>query len=89
MLLYTGDSAHLAVELFKGRVRVSYDVGNYPVSNMFRWAGKPFVSLQHAQVYSSICSSDALFLLDTSPEGLAMAEESLQCLLLKLLPGLG
>lgn len=36
VLLYTGKSAHLAVELFKGRVRVSYDVGNYPVSNMFR-----------------------------------------------------
>uniref|UniRef100_A0A0P4W5L7 Protein slit n=1 Tax=Scylla olivacea TaxID=85551 RepID=A0A0P4W5L7_SCYOL len=37
VLLYTGDSAHLAVELFMGRVRVSYDVGNYPVSNMFSY----------------------------------------------------
>ncbi|XP_076059320.1 slit guidance ligand isoform X2 [Oratosquilla oratoria] len=37
VLLYIGDSAHLAVELFKGRIRVSYDVGNYPVSNMFSY----------------------------------------------------
>ena len=31
VLLYTGDKQHLAVELFRGRIRVSYDVGNYPV----------------------------------------------------------
>ncbi|XP_069958777.1 protein slit-like isoform X2 [Cherax quadricarinatus] len=37
VLLYIGESAHLAVELFKGRIRVSYDVGNYPVSNMFSY----------------------------------------------------
>nr|XP_027218511.1 protein slit-like [Penaeus vannamei] len=37
VILYTGESAHLAVELFKGRIRVSYDVGNYPVSNMFSY----------------------------------------------------
>ncbi|KAB7504459.1 Protein slit, partial [Armadillidium nasatum] len=37
ILLYTGESAHLAVELFLGRVRVSYDVGNHPVSNMFSY----------------------------------------------------
>ena len=27
---------HLAVELFHGRIRVSLDVGNFPVSTMFR-----------------------------------------------------
>lgn len=35
VLLYNGESQHLAVELFNGRIRVSYDVGNYPVSTMF------------------------------------------------------
>ncbi|XP_043224845.1 protein slit-like [Amphibalanus amphitrite] len=37
VLLYHGRSQHLAVELFKGRLRISYDVGNYPVSNMFSY----------------------------------------------------
>lgn len=37
VLLYSGDSQHLAVELFRGRLRVSYDVGNYPVSTMFSY----------------------------------------------------
>eukprot|EP00096_Caligus_rogercresseyi_P013821 TRINITY_DN6421_c0_g1_i2.p1 TRINITY_DN6421_c0_g1~~TRINITY_DN6421_c0_g1_i2.p1 ORF type:complete len:1396 (-),score=344.95 TRINITY_DN6421_c0_g1_i2:865-5052(-) len=37
VLLYTGDNQHLAVELFRGRIRVSYDVGNYPVSTMFSY----------------------------------------------------
>lgn len=37
VLLYTGESQHLAVELFRGRLRVSYDVGNYPVSTMFSY----------------------------------------------------
>lgn len=35
ILLYDGQSQHLAVELFNGRIRVSYDVGNYPVSTMY------------------------------------------------------
>ncbi|GFG30556.1 hypothetical protein Cfor_10839, partial [Coptotermes formosanus] len=34
VLLYDGQSEHLAVELFNGRIRVSYDVGNYPVSTI-------------------------------------------------------
>nr|SOU94110.1 Slit [Glomeris marginata] len=37
IVFYNGDSAHLAVELFRGRIRVSYDVGNYPVSTMFSY----------------------------------------------------
>ena len=37
ILVYTGDKHHLAVELFRGRIRVSYDVGNYPVSTMFSY----------------------------------------------------
>lgn len=37
VILYDGQSEHLAVELFNGRIRVSYDVGNYPVSTMFRY----------------------------------------------------
>ena len=36
VLLYTGDRQHLAVELFKGRLRVSFDVGNNPPSTIFR-----------------------------------------------------
>ena len=36
VLLYTGDRQHLGVELFKGRLRVSLDVGNNPASTIFR-----------------------------------------------------
>jgi slit protein 2 len=36
VLMYDGHQEHLAVELFNGRIRVSYDVGNYPVSTMYR-----------------------------------------------------
>lgn len=35
ILMYDGQDAHWAVELFNGRIRVSYDVGNYPVSTMY------------------------------------------------------
>ncbi|XP_044259557.1 protein slit isoform X2 [Tribolium madens] len=35
VLMYDGHQEHLAVELFNGRIRVSYDVGNYPVSTMY------------------------------------------------------
>ncbi|XP_060809370.1 protein slit isoform X2 [Amyelois transitella] len=35
VLMYFGDNEHLAAELFNGRVRVSYDVGNYPTSTMY------------------------------------------------------
>ena len=35
VLVYTGQTQHLAVELFLGRVRVSYNVGNHPVSIMY------------------------------------------------------
>ncbi|XP_059622611.1 protein slit [Phlebotomus argentipes] len=35
ILMYDGHMEHLAVELFNGRIRVSYDVGNYPVSTMY------------------------------------------------------
>jgi slit protein 2 len=38
VLLYHGDSDHLAVELFHGRVRVSLNVGNPPASTMFSYA---------------------------------------------------
>lgn len=34
VLLYDGEVEHLAVELFDGRIRISYDVGN-PVSTMY------------------------------------------------------
>ncbi|XP_022707108.1 protein slit-like [Varroa jacobsoni] len=40
ILAYDGSQEkghHLAVELFKGHVRVSYDVGNYPASNVFSY----------------------------------------------------
>ncbi|KAG6461521.1 hypothetical protein O3G_MSEX012680 [Manduca sexta] len=35
VLMYFGENEHLAVELFNGRVRVSYDVGNLPTSTMY------------------------------------------------------
>lgn len=37
VLLYSGVDQHMAIELFRGRIRVSFDVGNYPVSTMFRY----------------------------------------------------
>ncbi|XP_012937853.1 slit homolog 2 protein [Aplysia californica] len=47
ILLYAGEQQHIAVELFRGRIRVSFDVGNYPVSTMFSYErvddGKPHV----------------------------------------------
>jgi slit protein 2 len=36
VLLCDGLLEHLAVELFNGHIRVSYDVGNYSVSTMYR-----------------------------------------------------
>ncbi|XP_017781049.1 PREDICTED: protein slit [Nicrophorus vespilloides] len=35
VLVYDGHQEHLAVELFNGRIRISYDVGNHPVSTMY------------------------------------------------------
>ena len=35
ILLYHGYVDHVAAELFRGRIRVSYDVGNFPVATMF------------------------------------------------------
>uniref|UniRef100_A0A4W3I7B3 Slit homolog 1 protein n=1 Tax=Callorhinchus milii TaxID=7868 RepID=A0A4W3I7B3_CALMI len=35
ILLYKGDRDHVAVELFRGRVRVSYDTGTYPASAIY------------------------------------------------------
>ncbi|XP_037875617.1 protein slit isoform X1 [Bombyx mori] len=35
VLMYFGENEHLAVELFNGRIRVSYDVGNHPTSTMY------------------------------------------------------
>lgn len=37
VLLYFGEAQHLAVELFKGHIRISLNVGNYPVSTMFSY----------------------------------------------------
>ena len=36
-LSIAGDYQHLAVELFRGRIRISYDIGNNPVSTMFSY----------------------------------------------------
>ncbi|KAK0077767.1 hypothetical protein PV325_003479, partial [Microctonus aethiopoides] len=51
VLLYNGmdqSGEHIAVELFNGRVRVSYDVGNYPTSTMYSYEmvsdGKPHMA---------------------------------------------
>ncbi|CAD5214217.1 unnamed protein product [Bursaphelenchus okinawaensis] len=39
VIAYYGDSkAHLALELFEGRVKVSFYVGNYPASHMYSYA---------------------------------------------------
>lgn len=38
ILLYygkTGEADHLAIELFRGHIRVSFDAGNFPAATMF------------------------------------------------------
>jgi slit protein 2 len=37
IILYEGFDQHIAAEIFRGRVRVSFDIGNYPVSTMFSY----------------------------------------------------
>lgn len=37
ILLYNGDSDHMAVELYQGHVRVSYDPGTHPSSAIYRY----------------------------------------------------
>ncbi len=37
VLVYYGEESHLAVELYEGRVKVSYYVGNYPGSVMYSY----------------------------------------------------
>lgn len=37
MLLYKGDNDHIAMELYRGRLRVSYDTGSYPPSAIYRY----------------------------------------------------
>lgn len=37
ILLYKGDKDHIAVELYRGRVRASYDTGSHPASAIYRW----------------------------------------------------
>lgn len=41
ILLYNGDSDHMAVELYQGHVRVSYDPGTHPSSAIYRYRGPP------------------------------------------------
>lgn len=36
ILLYKGDKDHIAVELYRGRVRASYDTGSHPASAIYR-----------------------------------------------------
>lgn len=38
VILYYGDDPHVAIELFSGRIKVSYYIGNYPVSLMYSYA---------------------------------------------------
>ena len=38
IVLYRGGRQHLAVELFRGRLRVSYDLGSSPGFTMFSLA---------------------------------------------------
>lgn len=42
VLLYKGDNDHIAMELYRGRLRVSYDTGSYPPSAIYRYTESPF-----------------------------------------------
>ncbi|XP_055874290.1 slit homolog 2 protein-like isoform X2 [Biomphalaria glabrata] len=37
ILLYAGEQQHVSVELFRGRIKVSFDIGNYPGSTMYSY----------------------------------------------------
>ncbi|KAK2163803.1 hypothetical protein LSH36_74g12006 [Paralvinella palmiformis] len=37
ILFYHGFDKHVAIEIFRSRIRVSFDIGNYPVSTMFSY----------------------------------------------------
>src|SRR5699024_11021444 len=49
VLMYFGEQQHLAVELFKGRIRISLDVGNYHVSTMFSYETVSDGAYHHVQ----------------------------------------
>lgn len=44
VLLYKGDNDHIAMELYRGRLRVSYDTGSYPPSAIYRCL-QPFLTV--------------------------------------------
>lgn len=48
VLLYKGDNDHIAMELYRGRLRVSYDTGSYPPSAIYR-----YMHVQHTSSSSS------------------------------------
>ncbi|CAI9733149.1 homolog 2 slit-like isoform X1 [Octopus vulgaris] len=50
ILLYTGFEQHVAAELFRGRIRISFDVGNYPVSSMFSFKTVNDGNFHHLQM---------------------------------------
>jgi len=54
VLVYHGVDEHLAVELFLGRLRVSYNIGNYPVSTMFSYEQLSDGTVHPAQLTRSI-----------------------------------
>lgn len=46
VLLYKGDDDHIAMELYRGRLRVSYDTGSYPPSAIYRYTHRTVLSQQ-------------------------------------------
>lgn len=52
--MYKGDNDYIAMELYRGRLRVSYDTGSYPPSAIYRYDLK-----QAAQ----LCNTDVMFRL--------------------------
>lgn len=46
MLLYKGDNDYIAMELYRGRLRVSYDTGAYPPSAIYRCVGYAHIQTQ-------------------------------------------
>uniref|UniRef100_A0A8C2BQ11 Slit homolog 1 protein n=1 Tax=Cyprinus carpio TaxID=7962 RepID=A0A8C2BQ11_CYPCA len=54
VLLYKGDSEHIAVELYRGRLRVSYDSGSYPPSAIYRYTHCLLVTLNKTKSHLMI-----------------------------------
>uniref|UniRef100_A0A8C2BMF3 Slit homolog 1 protein n=1 Tax=Cyprinus carpio TaxID=7962 RepID=A0A8C2BMF3_CYPCA len=74
VLLYKGDSEHIAVELYRGRLRVSYDSGSYPPSAIYRYTHVyTVVTLLHLRYFPTLVSNNKAPLFSGIPQQSGLA----------------